>query len=140
MRYLTSRDWYLPEGTDPLWLGEVWFFNMWTYQWWPYRELAQDDTLFLFDRKREMTVWEASVSRVQTRRYSSHNDAGDSLDCVMPSPVDRSQRFFRNAPQCGFLLAFECRAKSRIDRPRPQGRRLPRLGWIRGEAELRYWI
>ncbi len=141
MIYLTSRSWDVPEPHDGqrFWVGDCWFFNLWRKREWPFRELKDNDVLYIYDKNLEAVRWEVSTSQVQTYEYTSLMDAGNRLDGRLPSPVDRAQPYFSKAPSTGFLLAFEVRPRRILNIPRPPGLKLPRLGWIKG-PDVNLWI
>ena len=56
------------EMADNLW------FNMWQLRLWPYQELQAGGTLYWYDTKEQVIVWQSRVAKVERFEFANKDE------------------------------------------------------------------
>lgn len=136
MKFLSSRIWHAPDTPDPFLQGSLWCFHTWERRQWPWFLLTNGDTLYLMHRTRGQIEWDTRVRQVKRCSYTSRRTALAILDEWTDGRREDGLSLLRTAPSEGFLLAFECVPRRRLELRRPRWLVLPRLGWIRDPRQI----
>lgn len=134
MDLITSRRFVLPATAED-WAG-AYHFNLWSKRHWPYVELHEEDRLFWYESPFQRFSWETEAVRVERFEYSSLDEAVAIMQRAF-GPLDESQPYLDDKPEMGYGLVYASRPIRRLDRARPEGFRMPMLGWLRLDPTMR---
>jgi hypothetical protein len=137
MDFLTSRAFELPRTRED-WRGEF-HFNLWRTRQWPYRELQEGARLFWYETPLKRLSWETRVARVGRFEYRELDEAVEIITRSFGS-FDEQQAYMQDKPSAGYGLVYASEPIRRVDRNRPEGFTMPRLGWLRIDEQVkRVW-
>ena len=126
MEFITSRGYELPCRFEQMEQG-LWF-NMWKRKLWPYLELNPNDTLYWYETVCSCIVWKTVVIEVMRFSYENKDKAFRELRNKF-GPFDENFPYCLNAPNSGYCLAYAIKPVKRLNLPKPDGLRFPRIGW-----------
>ncbi len=126
MEFVTSRNLVLPDTADGL-TGGHWF-NLWPKKLWPYDELELGDTVYWYHSPSKCIVWRSRVVDVSRFPYSQKEQVKANLHLTDPQAAER---YFVEAPEPGFCLAYRVEAVERMSLSKPEEFRFPQKGWLR---------
>lgn len=133
MEYITSRRFLLPDTADAM--ANTFWFNMWLTRQWPYRELDSGNVLYWYQSPTKQLTWKSHVTEVDRFPYDNKVEA----ERVMRDrfgDFDTEQPYFVDAPEHGYCIAWKVLSLEQLDVTRPEGFRMPMLGWLRVDTVI----
>jgi len=138
MRALKHQPWNIDPHYEET-VAEV-DWNLWGRRHWPFNHLEVGDTVFLVCRDAagaSLVSWQVEILKVIAEEYETKREAFEIVTSAFPVLLEGgfrrrdflAQPYTKDAPDRGFVLAYNYEPIRQIGIPRPGGLRLMPTGW-----------